>query len=195
MCRKEDRVSVAQFADQRADLANLNRIETGGRFVEDQDVRIVNHRFGQADALAIPFGKMAEDAVFDVNEPATVQDLADCDVTARAGHVLELRAIAQILIDTHFQIERHAFGEVADFAADFQGFVEDVVPRERGAAAGGGQIGGQHAAWLWTCRLRWGRAVRRFRRVRLRTKRGRPLSTRRNVWSTAPLGSFRADSL
>ncbi len=51
----------AQLSDQVADLANLDRIETGSRLVEDQDVGIVDHRLGQTDALAKPSRQVAQD--------------------------------------------------------------------------------------------------------------------------------------
>ncbi len=45
-------------------------IEADGRLVEDEQIGIVHHGIGQADALAVAFGKRADDLVFDVLEAA-----------------------------------------------------------------------------------------------------------------------------
>ena len=68
---------LAQLFDQAANLANLDRIETGGRLVEDQDVGIMNHGLGQTDALPESSRQVAQDAVFDVRQSAPRNDLTD----------------------------------------------------------------------------------------------------------------------
>ena len=137
--REQDRVPVAQLADQGADLADLDRVEAGGRLVEDQDVGVVDHRLGQPDPLAKASREVAEDPVLDVRQPAPGDHLADRPPAPRAGHVLELGPEAQVLPDPHLGVERHVLGQVADLAADLQRLVQDVVPGQDGPAAGRGR--------------------------------------------------------
>ena len=71
--REQDRVPVAQLADQVADLADLDRVEPGGRLVEDQDVGVVDQRLGQADPLAEPSREVAEDPALDLAPAGTAR--------------------------------------------------------------------------------------------------------------------------
>ena len=75
--REQDRMPLAQLADQVADLADLDRVEPGRRLVEDQDLRVVHHRLGQADPLAESPRKLADDALLDLAELASAHDLGD----------------------------------------------------------------------------------------------------------------------
>ena len=51
----EHRVGLSKLANQLANLANLVGVETVCGFVENQQLRIVNKRIGQADSLAETF--------------------------------------------------------------------------------------------------------------------------------------------
>ena len=50
---QDDRVIAGELLDQLARFDDLLRVEAGGRLVEDEDVRVVNQRLGEADALAV----------------------------------------------------------------------------------------------------------------------------------------------
>ena len=63
-------VLLAQFADQLARLADLRRVEAGGRLVEDQHRRVVQQRVGQADALAVALRQRADQLPAHVAQPA-----------------------------------------------------------------------------------------------------------------------------
>ena len=83
--REQDRVPVAQLADQGADLADLDRVEAGRRLVEDQDVGVVDHRLGQADALAVALREVAEDPRLDVVELAALEHARRSPPAAATG--------------------------------------------------------------------------------------------------------------
>ena len=51
-----------QSGDQRADLADLDRVEADGRLVEDQHRRIVHDRLREPDALAVALRERADHA-------------------------------------------------------------------------------------------------------------------------------------
>ena len=160
--REQDRVPLAQLADQGADLADLDRVEPGRRLVEDQDVGVVDHRLGQPDALAdSPWrdGRGCDPRPRRAGSAATTWSIAArrCE----RGDVLELGPEGQVLADPHLGVERHVLGQVADLAADLQRLVEHVVPGERGAAAGRRRGTSSASASSSSCPPRWGRAGRR----------------------------------
>src|SRR5262249_33526307 len=51
--RENDRVLTCKTLDQLAHLDDLLRIETHGWFIKNNDVRIVNDRLGDPDALLV----------------------------------------------------------------------------------------------------------------------------------------------
>ena len=58
---KQDRVLLAEVLDEVAHLPDLVRVEADGRLVEDEQVRLGDEGFGEADALAVALGKVADD--------------------------------------------------------------------------------------------------------------------------------------
>ena len=65
-------VGARQLADQRADLADLVRVEPDGRLVEDDHVGVVDDRLRDADALLVALGQRADQPVADVGQAAAL---------------------------------------------------------------------------------------------------------------------------
>ncbi len=53
-----------EVPDQVADLHDLARVEPDGRLVEDEDLRLVDERAGEADPLAVPLREVRRSASF-----------------------------------------------------------------------------------------------------------------------------------
>jgi len=134
-----------ELADQRADLADLDRVEADGRLVEDHHGRIVHDRLGEADALAVALRQRADHASPHLREAAAFERAVDRGLSLRARHVLQLRDVAEIALDAHFGIERRRLGQVSDRAPRGERVAEDVVARDRRRAVGGRQEARQHA--------------------------------------------------
>src|SRR5208283_1670886 len=100
---------------------------------------------GQTDALPEPSRQVAQDAVFDVRQPAPRDDLADGEPAPGTGHILELGPEPEILLDAHFLVKRHALRQVTDLAPDCQRLVQGVVPGQDGPPAGCGQVRRENA--------------------------------------------------
>ena len=66
--RENHRVVARQSLDQLSHFVNLFRIETDGRFVENQNRRIVQQRLRDSDALLIAFGKLRDDPSLDIGD-------------------------------------------------------------------------------------------------------------------------------
>ena len=76
---------VGQRADARPELAARQRIDAGGRFVEEQDVRPVQQRRGQRQALLQAERQFAGDAVGDVAQFEPRQARRRCAAPAPRG--------------------------------------------------------------------------------------------------------------
>ena len=72
--REQDRLGLADAADRLADLADLVRVEAGGRLVHDQHVRLVQQHLGHADALAEALRELADRLADHAAELAQVDD-------------------------------------------------------------------------------------------------------------------------
>ena len=57
---EDDRVVAGEAANQLARLDDLLRVEARGRLVEDQHLRVVNQRLGEADALPVALRELAQ---------------------------------------------------------------------------------------------------------------------------------------
>ena len=69
---EDDGVVAGERLDEVARLVDLLGIEAGGGLVEDQHVGVVDDGLGEADALAVALGELAEQLVFDVGDGAAV---------------------------------------------------------------------------------------------------------------------------
>ena len=68
---------VAERTQQLADLLDPGRIEAVGRFVEDQQLGVLEERLGQAEPLAHPEGVGPDEVVGSLGQPHPVQCLVD----------------------------------------------------------------------------------------------------------------------
>ena len=62
MGREDDTVSLAELADERADLADLDRIEPDRGLIEDHHRGHVDDRLRDTDALLETLGEVADEA-------------------------------------------------------------------------------------------------------------------------------------
>src|SRR5262245_3832844 len=106
MGRKQDRVLLRQLANHLADFSDLDRVQYRSWLVAYQDWRVVHHRLGQADSLSEASRELPDDTPLDLAKGAAAHNFSDRHASLRTGHVFELRAIAQILADTHFRVCR-----------------------------------------------------------------------------------------
>ena len=77
--------SPPEALDQLAGLDDLLGVEAGGRLVEDQHVGVVQDGLGEADALAVALGELADEL------PAHVADAGLADRLVDAGRALRRR--------------------------------------------------------------------------------------------------------
>jgi hypothetical protein len=70
----DDQLVFAKVVDQAPYLVLLIRIESVRRFIEDQDLRVVNQRLRQADAAAKALGQRLDDLMDDRSQAQPVDD-------------------------------------------------------------------------------------------------------------------------
>ena len=130
---------------QFADFDDLLGVETAGGLVEDQDVGVVDDGLGDADALAVAFGQLADQLGADVAEGAAPDDLVGAALDVGAGDALELADEGEVLDDLHLGVEGRGFGEVADALLDLLRVLQHVEAGDGGLAGGGREEAGEDA--------------------------------------------------
>ena len=114
----DDGHAAAEAGDEIADDEDLMRIQADGGLVHDNDGRLGEDGFGDADALAVAFGKLADDFVPDPFQVAELENFVDARPEFAAGDLFEAAAKIEILRDAHVFRERIVFRHVADLALD-----------------------------------------------------------------------------
>ena len=141
---ENDRVVAGEALDQIASLIDLLGVKTGGGFVEDQNVWVVNNRLSQSDALAVAFRQPAEKLVPYIRDSTAFADIVNSPPQLTTGKTLELADKGQIFRRVHFGIEWRSLRQVADALLDFQRLLQNVKSRDRGTARARRQETRQH---------------------------------------------------
>jgi hypothetical protein len=81
----DDRHAAAQAGDEVAHDEDLMRVEADGGLVHDDHGRFGEDGLGDADALAVAFGELADDFVADALQVADFEDLVDARAEFAAG--------------------------------------------------------------------------------------------------------------
>jgi hypothetical protein len=120
------------------------RIDAGSWLVEDEDPRLVQAGGRQLQALALPEGEIARQAIGDRREIEALQGIGDARRQFRARHLIEPRMEIKIGADRQFLIEREALRHVADIEPRLPVLRRHRLPQQARRAAAGRQQAGQH---------------------------------------------------
>ena len=114
--RKEDRHAfVARQIDQVAPEAVAgDRVDAGGRLVEDQHLGTVQDRDGQLKALFLPQGQTFGPAVRDAEQIEPLEHFLNARRSAILRQVEQMGMQLQVLPDGQFAVERKGLRHVAD---------------------------------------------------------------------------------
>ena len=115
MRRKNHRLSLPQRLNERPDLRQLVGIKPRSRLIEDEYLRVVQHRLRQPHPLPIPLRQGADLLVLLAPEPCELDQLGN----ARHGlrQAVQPREKTKVLLDVQVFIERIVLRQVADIAA------------------------------------------------------------------------------
>ena len=136
---------LSQLLDEGERLADLQRVEADGRFVQDEDGRVVDHGVGQADALAVALRQRADKPAAHLLDATALEAEIEPLLPLLALYPLELGPKEHVFLDAHFGVQRHALGQVADIPPHVHRLVHDIEAGDAGDAAGGRQEGCQDA--------------------------------------------------
>ena len=125
---EDDGMFAGQLAQQLANLDNLFGIEPGCGLVEDQDVRVVDDRLRQSDALPVAFGELSNQLVPDISHGAAANHFIDPPPDIRRGDALQPADEVEVLRNLHLGIDWRRFREVADPLLDLHRLLDHVVP-------------------------------------------------------------------
>ena len=114
---KQNGVLFAEILDQVAHLPDLVRIEAAGRLIENQKIRFVHERIGQADPLPVTFRERADEFFFHVFQSAKFFHIANPLRDAAMRHAFQRGAVIEILRHAHVVIERDIFRHVTEMRA------------------------------------------------------------------------------
>src|SRR5690348_900649 len=134
---QDNRVIAREAFDQVAHFDDLLGIEADGRLVENDDVRIVHERLGDADALLVAARKALDEFVAALGEICFGHGVVNARAALFGRDVFNASDEIEIGFHAHIGINGRRFGQVADVAADFERLVCDVKTRDAGAAGGG----------------------------------------------------------
>ena len=135
---------VVQLRDLLPDRLAADRVEAGGRLVEEEDRGLVNQRRGEVEAAAHAARVGADAPVGGLRQPDAVeQRVAELAAPAR-GHGVQRRLQVDQLAAGHQGVERGLLERDPDLAPHGARVRGDVVPRDDGPAARGRQQRGQH---------------------------------------------------
>ena len=133
---------AGQALDQVADADDLQGIQAAGGLVEDQDVRVVDQRLGQAGALLVALGQFADVLLVLGDQAAGLDAPVEALAQPVAGQAAGLADEGQVLVHVHVQVQGNIFGQVADPAPHGERLLQDIDPIHRDRARVGGQEGG-----------------------------------------------------
>ena len=126
MRRQEDRgAALAEPVDQLVDATRGDRVETGRRLVEEQDLRVAEERSRERDPLAKALGQGAARIVRPVGEVDGLEGTRDA--RARIGHLVQVGEALEVLEDAQAQVQPRRLGHDRDPAPD----LDAVLGRQR----------------------------------------------------------------
>ncbi len=161
VCRHDQRaLRGAKPQDAVADQPRAGRIHRRGRFIEQQDGRIVQQCADQRQLLPHAFGELAEPAVNDARHADLIEQVLGPPPGIGLREPVDAPEEAQILPGAHAGVEAVVFGEQADASPHLGrlGSPHRIRPPSPDPATAEGSRPAS-GSW-WSCRPRSGRAGR-----------------------------------
>src|ERR1700758_5475553 len=125
------------------EVAARGRVDAGGRLIEQQQARLVQHAGGEREALLPAARKLARELLGAAGEAESLERLAHRGLAV--GHLIYARHEVEVFADRQILPERETLGHVADVAPDRGALAQDVVAEAGAAARVGRQQAAQHA--------------------------------------------------
>ena len=106
----DNAVILAQFPDQCAYLADLNRVESDRGLIKDDHRRGMNDGLCDTDTLLITFRQVADQAASHITQSTAVFRSCDCACCFASGYPVQPGTIEQEFVDGEFTVYRWLLG-------------------------------------------------------------------------------------
>ena len=136
---------AGKFREKIAEADALFGIETGGGLVDDEELRIVEERLRDADALAHAAGIAAERALGDVSEIYEREEFRDAPAGSGGGDAFHGGEIVEEFDGAKIGVDAEVLRKVAEDGAKSVGIASNVGVVPEDAAGGGLRDGGEDA--------------------------------------------------
>ena len=138
-------MGLAQIVDQVADLDHLGGVQANGGFVQDDHLGAAQQRGGNANALAVTFGQVADQPLFHFLQPGALHGvLYILHAVSFLFHAFQLADKQQVFLHGHIGIQRRNFRQVADAGFGLLGLFLNIMAVNGNGAARGRKIPGDH---------------------------------------------------
>ena len=141
----DDQLVLAELVDQAPHLVLLIRIETVGRFIQYQHLRVVNQRLRQSDAAAKALRQRLDDLMDHRSQAQPIDDDGAPLTPAFAGQSAHVGDEIQELGGGHFTVARGALREISHAGLGGHGRSLDVVSADGHLSGGRGDEARDHA--------------------------------------------------
>ena len=160
---EDGRALVVQRPHLLPDRLAADRVEAGGRLVEEEDAGLVDQRRGEVEAALHPARVAADPAVGRRGQVDPLEQIVGAPLALLGGDALQGRLQADQLAAGHQRVERRFLQGDADRAPHRPSLLDHVVPGDGGAARRSAAAASSASARSSSCPPRWGRGSRRFR--------------------------------
>src|SRR5579872_2056220 len=117
-------------------------VDAGGRLVEQQQFRLVQHAGGQGKTLLPPAGELSRQLVAPIEKPHSRHDIVDGD--AAIFHLIDAGDEIEVLEDGEILVEAEFLRHIADVAADERRLADNVEADALAFAGVGNQQPAEH---------------------------------------------------
>ena len=117
MRRKYHTAILGRGADHRARLDDLKRIESVGRFIQQQYVGFADQRLGESDPLSESFRQLPDQASLGALQIERGEYAGDASTTGRTAQATRTGNELEISAHRERVVERNAFRQITDTRA------------------------------------------------------------------------------
>ena len=135
---------LGEVVDEAPELPARQRIDPAGRFVEEEDRRLVENRTPEREPLPPAAGEIAGQRGFAALEAGHLDDELPARLDPVAGQAVNASPEPDVLVDGQQLVEREPLRHVADPLFDALGVGRDIDAADERGARGGPQQAAQH---------------------------------------------------
>ena len=142
-----DEDGFALFAELAQDIHHFDTgsgVQAAGRFIQEEEVRVMDEDSGQAQALLHTAAEVSGQVVALLGEADQLEDFLNFFGPMRALHLIAGAKEIEILDDEHILVDAESIGHIADQAANLIALFVNIIAVNAGCARGRPQEKGEY---------------------------------------------------